>query len=233
MKPNRKLAETTTPDGAHLVLYEHDGAYCIRLNGQDLMHSSVTASELRLGELAAETVSSRLSTLTLLGGLGLGFTLKSLLEETGPGAKVQVAELFPEIIEWNRKLLPQLNGTLLDDTRVEVLAQDVWAVIVEAAPARYDAVVLDIDNGPTALVQKQNNRLYSPKGLQQIAKVLKPAGRALFWSAREDPAFARRLSQAGFKTKVVQAPLYAAAKRCAVSVYVADRLITKRQPPQL
>src|ERR1039458_5332305 len=94
MKPNRKLAETTTPDGAQLVLYEHDGAYCIRLNGQDLMHSSVTASELRLGELAAETLSNQPDSLVLLGGMGLGFTLKSMLAKGGPGASNRVIALF-------------------------------------------------------------------------------------------------------------------------------------------
>jgi spermidine synthase len=223
MKPNLELAETTTPDGAQLVLYEHDGAYCIRLNGQDLMHSSVTASELRLGELAAETLSKQPDSLALLGGLGLGFTLKSLLAKGGPGAKVQVAELIPQIVDWNRNLLARLNGTLLDDPRVEVLLRDVCKVIVGAEPAHYDAVVLDIDNGPTAMVQKRNARLYSLKGLQQVASVLKPHGRAVFWSARPDPAFAQRLARAGFNVNLVPAPLYASAKRCAVSLYVADK----------
>ncbi len=224
MKPNVKLAETTTPDGARLALYEHDGAYCIRLNGQDLMHSAVTASEVRLGELAAETLARQPESLTLLGGLGLGFTLKSLLAKGGPGAKVQVAELIPQIVEWNRTLLARLNGALLNDPRVEVLPRDVWQVVVDAAPAHYDAVVLDIDNGPTAMVQKRNARLYNSTGLEQIARVLKPDGRACFWSARPDPAFARRLARAGFKVNLVPAPLYASAKRCAVSLYVADRI---------
>jgi spermidine synthase len=223
MKPNRKLAETTTPDGARLILYEHDGAYCIRLNGQDVMHSSVAASELRLGELAGDALSSRADSSCLLGGLGLGFTLKGLLEKCGPRARVQVAELIPEIVDWNRNLLAHLNGKLLDDSRVEVLLQDVWTVLVDAAPAEYDALVLDVDNGPAPLIQRQNSRLYSFRGLQRIASVLKPGGRALFWSARADMAFAERLTRAGFKTKVVPAPLHTGAKRCAVSIYVADK----------
>ena len=223
MKPNLKLAETTTPDGGRLVLYEHDGAYCIRLNGQDLMHSSVTASELRLGELAAETLSGQPESLALLGGMGLGFTLKSLLAKGGPGAKVQVAELIPQIVDWNRNLLAHLNGTLLDDPRVEVLLRDVWTVVTGAGLAHYDALVLDIDNGPSAMIQKLNARLYSSKGLERMAAVLKPHGRALFWSARPDPAFAKRLAHAGFQVEVVAAPLYASAKRCAVSIYVATK----------
>jgi spermidine synthase len=223
MKPNLKLAETTTPEGARLILYEHDGAYCIRLNGQDLMHSAAATSELRLGELAAERLSGQPESLSLLGGLGLGFTLKGLLAQGGPGAKVQVAELIPAIIEWNRTLLPHLNGALLNDSRVEVLGQDVWTLLVKAAPAQYDAVVLDIDNGPTAMVQKQNCRLYSREGLQRIVGVLKPGGRACFWSAQAAPAFAKSLERAGFATKVVPAPLYAGANRCAVSLYVAEK----------
>jgi len=224
MKPNLKLAETTTPDGARLILYEHDGAYCIRINGQDLMHSSAVASELRLGELAAEALSSQRDSLCLLGGLGLGFTLKSLLEKCGKRAKVQVAELIPEIVDWNRNLLAHLNGSLLNDSRVEVLLQDVCTVIADSGPARYDALVLDIDNGPTAMVQKQNSRLYSRKGLQRIASVLKPEGRALFWSARSDPSFSERLSRAGFQGEVVLSPLYAGAKRCPVNIYVAEKV---------
>lgn len=225
MKPNRKLAEKVMSDGGRLALYEHDGAYCIRLNGQDLMHSAVTASEVRLGELAAEALSGQAESLCLVGGLGLGFTLRSLLAGVGPGAKVQVAELIPEIVEWNREFLGHLNGKLLEDARVEVLVRDVGEVIATAEPGRYDAVVLDVDNGPTAMVLKQNSRLYSLKGLMRIASALKPGGRALFWSARPDAVFGERLARTGLKTKVVAAPLYAKAKRCAVSIYVADKRV--------
>jgi len=222
MKPNRKLAETTTPDGGRLILCEHDGSYCIRLNGQDLMHSSAAASEVRLGELGADAVSGRPNSLVLVGGLGLGFTLKGLLARSSRGAKVQVAEIIPQVVEWNRNLLPDLNGRLLDDPRVEVVLRDVWTVIASADSAQYDVVVLDTDNGPTAMVQKQNARLYSFKGLLQLARALKPHGSALFWSARPDAVFAERLARAGFRVKVVPAPLYAGAKHRAVSIYVAQ-----------
>jgi spermidine synthase len=224
MKPNLKLAETTTPDGGRLILSEHDGTYCIRLNGEELMHSSVSASELLLGSLAAEGLSSQPESLSLLGGLGLGFTLKSFLEKCGRTAKVQVAELMPEIVDWNRNLLPHLNGSLLKDPRVEVLLKDLWTVVIQAKPATYDTVVLDLDNGPTALVQKQNTRLYGLKGLQRIAGVLKSGGRALFWSAGADPAFEERLGRAGFNVKVIPAPLYPGAKRFAVSLYVGHKI---------
>jgi len=230
VKPNRKLAETTTPDGARLALYEHDGAYCIRLNGQDLMHSAASASEFRLGELAAEALTSRPESLSLIGGLGLGFTLKGLLEKSGSGAKVQVAELIPEIVDWNKTLLAHVNGRLVEDPRVEVLLKDVWSVVEGADLLRYDVLALDIDNGPTAMVQTQNSRLYTLKGLQRIAGALKPDGRALFWSASPDAAFGARLVRAGFNVQVVSAPRYAQAKRCAVSIYVADKLSAMVRP---
>jgi len=223
MKPNVKLAETTTPDGARLILYEHDGSYCIRLNGEELMHSSISASELLLGTLAAQNLPKHRESLTLLGGLGLGFTLRSFLKNAGRESKVQVAELMPEIVDWNRNLLAHLNGSLLKDPRVEVLQKDVWSVVNLAEPAQFDAIVLDLDNGPVAMVQKQNSRLYSRKGLQRIAAALKPDGCALFWSAGADPAFAERLTREGFEAKVVPAPLYPGAKRMAVSIYVARK----------
>ena len=110
MKPNRKLAETTTPDGARLTLHEHDGTYCIRLNTEELMHSSVHASELRLGELATASLASHAHPWVLIGGLGLGFTLKAVLEKLGPESTVHVAELIPAVVAWNREFLSSQIG---------------------------------------------------------------------------------------------------------------------------
>jgi spermidine synthase len=223
MKPNLKLAEAITPDGARLMLYEHDGSYCIRLNGQELMHSSITASEILLGELAAGRLSRQANARVLIGGLGLGFTLKSVLAKAGRATRVQIAELIPEIVDWNRKFLAHLNGKLLNDSRVEVLVEDVWNVLARSSPARFDAILLDIDNGPTAMVQKQNARLYDRDGLARIAAALKPGGRAAIWSARPDRAFADRLAKAGFKVEVIPAKLHPNASRCAYTIYVADK----------
>jgi spermidine synthase len=223
VKPNVKLAETATPDGERLVLYEHDGSYCIRLNGEELMHSSVSASELLLGELAAARLASHAHPSVLIGGLGLGFTLKSVLEQLGPEATVHVAELIPAVVDWNREFLSNVNGPLLNDPRVEVFVADVWDVIASAGRARYDALILDIDNGPTALVHQENARLYSHDGLKRITAVLKPGGRVAVWSARPDHGFAHRFAAAGFAVEVVPAKLYANAKRCAYTIYVADK----------
>ena len=223
MKPTRKIAETRTPDGARLALYEHDGTYCIRLGQEELMHSSLSVSELRLGELATERLASHAHPSVLIGGLGLGFTLRSVLKTLGPDATVQVAELIPDVVAWNREFLSSLNGTLLDDPRVEVIVADVREVIERGGRSRYDAVVLDIDNGPDGLVQERNDRLYHQEGLQRIATALKPGGRAAFWSAWLDHSFVRRLSGAGFVVQTIPAKLHANARRCAYTIFVADK----------
>ena len=225
MKPHLILAETTTPNGARLTLNEHDGSFCIRVNGQQLMHSSVATSELLLGELGCERhAKKQTSPRVLIGGLGLGFTLKSVLENVGPEATVHVAELFPEIVTWNRTFMAELNGKLLDDPRVTVFAEDVRTILNRSVRTPYDVIVLDIDNGTTAMVKDENHELYAAGGLRQIANALKPEGRAAVWSASQDATIAQRLSKAGFLVKAVPAKLYATAKRSAYMIYVADKV---------
>lgn len=224
MKPNITLAETKTPNGARMTLVEHDGDFCIRVNGQQLMHSSVSSSELQLGVLGCEMLGDRkAATRVLIGGLGLGFTLKSVLEALGPKAKVDVAELFPEIVAWNRTFLLGLNGQLLADPRVNVLEKDVRALIQRAAHAPYDAIMLDIDNGTTAMVKTENYALYSESGMKFIAAAVKPGGRAAVWSACPDTVIEKRLTKAGFIVQAVPAKLHDNAKRFAYMIYVADK----------
>ena len=223
MKPHLNLAETHTPDGAHLTLQAHDGSFSLRVNGRTMMHSSATASELALGELATARLSSQTAPSILIGGLGLGFTLKSVLEKAGAGTTVHVAELIPEVVEWNRTFMAGLNGALLDDPRVTVLVEDVSAVLGRAAEAPYDAILLDIDNGPAAMVQAGNAALYTARGIGRIAAALKPGGRAAIWSAGMDFAFAARLKAAGFTVEAVPAKLHAGAKHCAHIIFVADK----------
>ena len=223
MKPNRKLAEAAAPNGGVISLSEHDGSYCIRLNGRSLMHSSAAASELLLGELAAAGLAGRAHPLVLMGGLGLGFSLKGMLGKLGPRAAVQVAELIPEVLVWNRTFLSGLNGKLLDDPRVEVLIEDVRDVLARAGRDRYDAIVLDIDNGPAAMVQKANARLYDHAGIRTMMAALKPGGRAAIWSETPDHGFAARLSEAGLLVETIPAKRYPEAKRDTLAIYVADK----------
>ena len=157
----------------------------------------------------------------LIGGLGLGFTLKKVLEMLGPAAEVTVAELIPEVTAWNRQFLRGVNGDLLDDGRVELLHEDIFATIGNIAGGRYDAILMDVDNGPAGFVQGKNSYLYDRKGCSRFAHALQPDGRAAFWSASEDRPFAARLHRAGFTVEVHEAKAHESARRFAHRIYVA------------
>ncbi|MDP1579375.1 MAG: hypothetical protein Q8M02_03800 [Candidatus Didemnitutus sp.] len=230
MKPNITLAETKTPNGARMTLVEHDGNFCIRVNGQQLMHSAVSTSELKLGALGCARAAGKPAAKILIGGLGLGFTLKSVLQTVASDATVHVAELFPEIVEWNRTFMAGLNGASLADPRVKIIEGDVRALIERSAHAPYDAIVLDIDNGTTAMVAAANHDLYSPGGMRLIARALKPGGRATVWSAAPDPAIQVRLVKAGLIVQAVPAKLHENAKRAAYMIYVADKPEASAKP---
>ena len=223
MKPFRTLAETRTPDGSRFTLHEHDGEFFLKLNGRQLMSTTSTTSELLLAQLPCDGLRGRADACVLIGGLGLGFSLQRVLELTGKHASVHVAELLPEVVAWNRDFLGAVNGKLLDDRRVKVIAGDVFEVIRRAAPASYDAILLDVDNGPTSFVQAQNSRIYNRRGLDTISRALKPGGKVAFWSACAEPDFVESLSRAGFETDAVPAKAHDRAKRFAHVIYVAER----------
>lgn len=220
MIPFRNLAETRTPDGSRFSLHEHDGQYFLKLNGRQLMGSNNTVSELLLADLACG-FGKRAKARVLIGGLGLGFSLRRVLELAGPDATVEVAELLPEVIEWNRTFLAGLNGRLLADPRVKIHTGDVFDCI-RRGPARLDAILLDVDNGPTSFVQQKNSRLYSASGLSLIRRSLRPGGRAAFWSAEREPAFLGQLERAGFAPKEFEAKAHERAKRAAHRIYVGE-----------
>ncbi len=223
MKPFVTLAQARTSGGADLSLHDYDGHFFLRVNGQTLMGTNAAESEKALALLACERLRGQNAPRVLIGGLGFGFTLRRVLALVSKRAKVQVAELVPEVVAWNREFLGAVNGLLLNDARVQVATEDVFLVIARAPAAHFDAIILDVDNGPTALVQQGNGRLYDMDGLEMIARALKPKGRVTFWSASPDPAFARRLGQAGFVVEVVAAKAYAQARRNAHTIFVADK----------
>ncbi len=224
MKPFRTLGETRTPDGARFSLHEHDGEFFLKLNGRQLMGSNATVSEERLAELACAFRPARPAPRVLIGGLGLGFSLRRVLALVGPGATVEVAELLPAVVAWNREFLGALNGALLDDPRVTVFTGDVFDRLQRAGAAgRYDAILLDVDNGPTSLVQPQNARLYGRQGLAGLRRALTAGGRVTFWSAEGEGAFQARLARAGFRVEAVAVPAHARARRCAHRIYVGEK----------
>lgn len=155
--------------------------------------------------------------------MGFGFSLRQVLELVAADAVVRVAELLPEVVAWNREYLSSVNGLLLDDRRVEVVVEDVFAVISRAPAGHYDAILLDVDNGPVAMVKDGNARLYQSAGFAAITHALKPGGRVTFWSASVDHAFAKRLGKAGFKVEVVPAKAWPQAKRLTHTIFVGDR----------
>jgi len=223
MKPFRNLAEALTPDGSRLSLHEHDGDYFMKLNSRQLMSSTSTTSEIMLADKACLHLPDRPKRRVLIGGLGLGFSLKRVLELIGKGGVVHVAELMPDVVTWNRDLLSGLNGKLLSDKRVEVLIEDVFAVIRRGAKNPYDAILLDVDNGPTSFVQKKNSRLYDWRGLKRVFNALKPGGRVSFWSAEPEPEFIDELLRAGFSAEQYPAKAHERAKRFAHMIYVGER----------
>ncbi len=194
-----------------------------------------TASEILLAKLACENLIRHPHPRVLIGGLGLGFSLKAVLSLLGKKAEVDVAELLPEVVAWNRQFLMNVNGSLLDDRRVKVFTEDVFQVIRRAQNTRYDAILLDVDNGPTSFVQKRNAQIYSRRGFNRIANALQPGGRVAFWSATDEEAFAESLARAGFRVHVVEAKSHDRAKRFEHRIYVGETKPREREqsPPSV
>lgn len=238
MKPFRTLGKVRTPDGSQLTLHEHDGQFHLKLAGRQLMSTTSTLSERLLAELGCEALPVGTHPRILIGGLGIGFTLKHVLELAGKSAAVHVAELIPEVVAWNREFLGAVNGVLLDDKRVEVFVEDVFDVIRRGGNAKYDAILLDVDNGPTSFVQTKNSRIYDPRGFELIARALKSGGRVAFWSAVEERGFFRDLSRAGFKVSAHESKAHERAKRSEHWIYVgvaeagAPTAVTPSSPPR-
>ena len=225
MKPQLLLAETKTPEGAKLSLFSHDGRFSIRVNGKELMNSAATASELALGEFAVAGAGISAAPRVLIGGLGFGYTLQGVLSKVGKAATVHVTELIPAVLEWNRTLLAGLNGALLTDSRVKILNEDVRSVVARSASQPYDAIALDIDNGPSAMVQTGNAKVYDLRGIQRIAQALKPGGRVVIWSSGADKMFESRLSNSGFKVHALPVRKHATAKSTSYMIYIADKIV--------
>lgn len=223
MTPTNNLAETKTPNGSRFSLHEHDGDYFLKLNGRQLMSTTSTVSELLLSDLALDHIPPLATSRVLIGGLGLGFSLKQVLGRSSKAAMVEVAELLPEVVEWNRTFLRKVNGALLDDPRVTIHVKDVFKVIREAGEGSYDSILLDVDNGPTSFVHLANSRLYDRHGFDLIRRALKPKGRVAFWSACKEPGFFQKLTRAGFKVEAFPAKAHERAKRAEHVIYVGER----------
>ncbi len=185
-----------------LQLYQSGELFSIKIPGRgDLMNSRMHGSEKALADLACEKLAGhQRNPRLLIGGLGMGFTLAATLKATGQGAEIVVAELVPEVVVWNRTLIGGPAGHPLDDPRSKVYVGDV-ADVIRRETAAFDAILMDVDNGPEALVRRENDWLYSVAGLRATRAALRPHGVLAVWSASRDARFSKRLRDAGFDAR--------------------------------
>ena len=203
MTPRQLIGSATVPGTAQeLRLFQRGGDFMFVLDRDELMSSRMSGSEEALAEMSCARLRSRRGLKLLIGGYGMGFTLRAALRVLPADASIVVAELVPEIIAWARGPMAALTAGCLDDPRVEIAERDVAALIV-AAERTYDAILLDVDNGPDGLTHPGNERLYSMRGLAAAKAALRPGGVLAIWSAAPDAAFTRRLAQSGFKVEQV------------------------------
>lgn len=190
-------------DGEELRLYRRDEEFSIRVGGSELMNSRVHGSEDLLGVLACEKIADNPEPRLLIGGLGMGYTLRAVLRSINAQGRVIVSELIPAVVEWNRGPLGELAGNPLQDGRVTVREADIAGILREKRRA-FDAILLDVDNGPRGLTTIGNDWLYGPRGLRAAFKALRPGGVLAVWSPGPDEAFSERLQKTGFKVEEVR-----------------------------
>lgn len=204
MLPWIQIDSAKIPDGGELRLKRRGSEFSIMLGTNELMNSRLSGSEEALARLTCERIRERRNARLLIGGLGMGFTLRAALAELGPDARFTVAELVPAVVAWARGPMAELFSGCLDDPRVTVAETDVGALI-RSGRAAWDAILLDVDNGPEGLSREANNALYDHAGLSAARAALRPGGVLTVWSSAPDPAFTRRLGQSGFSVEEVKA----------------------------
>ena len=202
MTPRELLGTAAVPGGQELRLYRRGGDFMIVLDRNELMSSRMNGSEKALALMTLERLGKRAGLHMLIGGYGMGFTLRAALADMDAKAQITLAELVPEIIEWARGPMVDLAAGCLDDPRVRLVMDDV-AHVIAAGHGSYDAILLDVDNGPDGLTADANDRLYTNAGLSSAMRALKPGGILAIWSAGSDAAFTRRLQNAGFAVEEV------------------------------
>jgi spermidine synthase len=222
LKPLERLGQARTPNGTVIALYRHDGAYLIRADGVELMSTRRHLSEDRLAEVACDPLREIPQVRVLIGGLGLGFTLRAALRLLRDDAEVVVAELVPEVVAWNADPRFDLSVEAMEDSRVRVVQDDVTNVL-RANPGAFDAIMLDTDNGPDGMLMSENARLYATRGIGLTVAALRAGGSVVYWSVGDDPKFAAALRGAGLDVTTLRVrahdtagpmhTLYAATRR--------------------
>lgn len=204
-----------------MVLYKHAGDFLIEVNGQDLMNSRQHESEIELARLGCGYLTDRKAPSILIGGLGMGYTLRQSLDMLSPHAQVMVAELLSAVIGWNRDFFGELNGQPLEDHRVDLMTGDI-VKLISRSKERFDAILLDIDNGPNAMTDSSNCHLYSRKGIYSCQRALRKKGCLAVWSAEPSKKFEQLLMECRFHARRFRVPAYKGAKSQSRFVWVAS-----------
>ena len=204
MKPWIHLDSAQMPDGGgELRLMRRDTEFSIMAGPIELMNSRLSGSEEALATLAWDRLAGRGAPRVLIGGLGMGFTLRAALGVLPADARITLAELVPEVVAWARGPLAEVFQGCLDDPRISIHTGDV-APLIASAPAVWDAILLDVDNGPEGLTRRANDSLYDLQGLARARAALRPGGVLAVWSSAPDEGFTRRMKRSGLATEVVK-----------------------------
>jgi spermidine synthase len=217
------LIDTASDRGTTLRLYQRGEEYSIRVDRQgELMNSRLHNSEDALAELACEHIAGRDAPQLLVGGLGMGFTLAAALSHTSPSARITVSELVPAVVRWNREYLGSIAGFPLDDARVQIVEQDVGKVMQQHQNG-FDAIMLDVDNGPDGFTRDDNDALYGLRGLNHAYDALKPGGVLTVWSAFTDTAFTQRMLKIGFQVEERRVHAHTANRGTKHNIWIGVR----------
>jgi len=240
MKPLERLGQAHTPNGTLLEFFRHDGAYLIKAAGVELMSTRRHFSEDRLAEVACAPRAAAPGARVLIGGLGLGFTLRAALQHLQPDAEVVVAELVQSVIDWNANPEYALSHETMQDARVRIVHDDVVNVLSANANG-FDAIMLDTDNGPAGMLMSENARLYVTRGISLTMNALRVGGVIAYWSVGEDKPFVGALQRAGLRVQTEQVRAHATSGPLH-TLYIAtvrppdkprEKQISQRQKTQL
>ena len=221
MKRRIKRATARTPDGGDMVLIQHDHDFLIEVDGEDLMLSRHNESELELARLGCAHLAGHKSPAVLIGGLGMGYTLRQALDMLAPGAEVVVGELLDAVVEWNREFLGGLNDQPLKDKRVELKTGNIIDLISQSRN-RFDAILLDIDNGPSAMTYSGNSQLYGYGGIVSCRNALRKNGCLAVWSAGPSKEYEQLLLRCDLHVRRYRVPAYKGSKSQSRFIWVAS-----------
>ena len=222
MTPLVLIDVAEVPGGPPLRLFQRGGDFMILLERNELMSTRMHGSEVALGTMTCDRLGSHPAPHLLIGGYGMGYTLRAVLGQLGAQARVTVVELVPGIIDWARGPMAAVTAGCLDDPRVKVTMGDVAATIGQSS-ALFDAILLDVDNGPDGLTRPENDSIYSPHGLAAACTALRPGGILAIWSAAPDNAFARQLERIGFSVETVRVRARESGKGATHIIWFASK----------